>query len=203
MVSVSTIERTTRNMLKNLPLSKILLSLAAVSVIAVGAVGGTFANFTATPTSIASNAFASGSLTMTRTGSGAIFNASAMKIGDSVTGTVTITNSGTLAGAYSLAGSSSGSAALTSQLNLKVYKDVDGGSALYDGSLGGFSSASLGRSLPAATRTPSTSTSASRRPGPTPATTSSRACPPAPRSPGLRCRRRDERCGVSSRRRAR
>jgi hypothetical protein len=144
MVSVSTTERTTRNMLKNLPLSKILLSLAAVSVIAVGAVGGTFANFTATPTSIASNAFASGQLTMTRTGSGAIFNASAMKIGDSVTGSVTITNSGTLAGAYSLAGSNSGSAALTSQLNLKVYKDVDGGSALYDGSLGGFSSASLG-----------------------------------------------------------
>jgi hypothetical protein len=131
-------------MLKNLPLSKILLSLAAVSVVAVAAVGGTFANFTATPTSIASNAFASGSLSMTRSGSGAIFNASAMKIGDSLTGSVTITNTGTLAGAYSLAGSSSGSAALTSQLNLKVYKDVDGGSALYDGSLGGFSSASLG-----------------------------------------------------------
>ena len=55
-------------MLKNLPLSKILLSLAAVSVIAVGAVGGTFANFTATPTSIASNAIASGSLTMTARG---------------------------------------------------------------------------------------------------------------------------------------
>jgi hypothetical protein len=144
MVSVSTTERTTRNMLKNLPLSKILLSLAAVSVLAVAAVGGTFANFTATPTAIASNAFASGTLSMTRSGSGAIFNASTMKIGDSVTGSVTITNSGTLAGAYSLAGSSSGSAALTSQLNLKVYKDVDGGSALYDGSLGGFSSASLG-----------------------------------------------------------
>jgi spore coat-associated protein N len=131
-------------MLKNLPLSKILLSLAAVSVITVAAVGGTFANFTATPTTIASNAFASGSLTMTRSGSGAIFNSAAMKIGDSVTGSVTISNTGTLAGAYSLAGSSSGSAALLSQLNLKVYKDVDGGSALYDGSLGGFSSASLG-----------------------------------------------------------
>ncbi len=39
-------------MLKNLPLSKILLSLAAVSVLAVAAVGGTFANFTATPTAI-------------------------------------------------------------------------------------------------------------------------------------------------------
>ena len=67
-------------MLKNLPLSKILLSLAAISVLAVAAVGGTFANFTATPTAISSNAFASGTLSMTRSGSGAIFTASTMKI---------------------------------------------------------------------------------------------------------------------------
>ncbi len=121
-------------MLKKLPLSKILLSLAAVSVVTVAAVGGTFANFTATPTTIASNAFASGSLTMSRSGSGAIFSASAMKIGDTATGSVTITNTGSLAGAYSLAGSSSGSSALSSQLNLKLYKDVDGGTAIYDAS---------------------------------------------------------------------
>jgi len=67
-----------------------------------------------------------------------------MKIGDSVTGTVTITNTGTLAGVYSLSGSTTGSAPLASQLNLKVYKDVDGGTALYDGSLGAVSSAALG-----------------------------------------------------------
>lgn len=145
MLSVSTTPKgLTRIMLKNLPLSKILLSLAAISVIAVGALGGTFANFTATPTTIASNAFASGSLTMARSGSGAIFNSAAMKIGESVSGSVTITNTGTLAGAYALAGSTSGNAALASQLNLKLYKDVDGGTALYDGSLAGFSSASLG-----------------------------------------------------------
>src|SRR5436190_9500749 len=103
MVWVST-ERKERHptMSKNLPLSKILLSLAAISVVAVAAVGGTFANFTATPTAIASNAFASGTLSMTRSGSGAIFNASAMKIGDSATGSVTITNTGTLGGVYSL-----------------------------------------------------------------------------------------------------
>jgi spore coat-associated protein N len=134
----------TRSMFKTFPLTKILLTLAAVSVVTVAAVGGTFANFTATPTSIASNAFASGSLSMTRSGSGAIFNAAAMKIGESATGSVTITNTGTLAGAYTLSGSSSGSAALAGQLNLKVYKDVDGGTAIYDGSLGSFSSASLG-----------------------------------------------------------
>jgi spore coat-associated protein N len=67
-----------------------------------------------------------------------------MKIGDSATGSITITNTGNLAGAYTLSGSSSGSSALAGQLNLKVYKDVDGGTALYDGSLSGFSSASLG-----------------------------------------------------------
>ena len=126
-------------MVKNLPLTKILLSLAALGAISIAAVGGTFANFTSTPTSISANAFASGSLSMTRSGSGAIFSASAMKIGDTATGSITITNTGTLAGAYTLQGSSSGSAALATQLHLTVYKDTDGGSAIYDGSLGSFS----------------------------------------------------------------
>jgi len=127
-------------MSKHFPVKKILLSLAAVSVVAVAAVGGTFANFTATPTSITSNAFASGSLTMSRSGSGAIFSAAAMKIGDTATGSVTITNTGTLAGVYTLTGSGSGSAALMAQLHLTLYKDVDGsGTPVYDGSLGSFS----------------------------------------------------------------
>jgi spore coat-associated protein N len=126
-------------MSKLLPVKKILLSLAAVSVVAVAAVGGTFANFTATPTSISSNAFAAGSLTMSRSGTGAIFSASAMKIGDTATGSVTITNTGTLAGVYTLTGSGSGSAALMAQLHLTLYKDVDGGTAIYDGPLGSFS----------------------------------------------------------------
>jgi spore coat-associated protein N len=130
-------------MLKNLPFTKILLSVAATAVVTVAAVGGTFANFSATPTTIASNAFASGTLTMTRTGSGAIFNWASMKIGETASGSVTITNTGTLAGAYTLSGTSSGSAALANQLNLKLYKDVDSGTAIYDGPLGTFSS-SLG-----------------------------------------------------------
>jgi spore coat-associated protein N len=129
-------------MLKNLPLTKILLSLAAIAVVAVATVGGTFANFTATPTTISSNAFATGSLTMSRSGSGAIFSSAAMKIGDTATGSVTITNTGTLAGSYTLTGASSGSAALASQLHLTIYKDVDSsGPVVYDGSLGSFSAA--------------------------------------------------------------
>ena len=131
-------------MFKKLTFQKILLSAAAVAVVSVGAIGGTFANFTATPTSISSNAFATGSLAMSRSGSGAIFSLSAMKIGDTASGSVTITNTGTLAGAYTLAGSNSGSATLAGQVQLTVYKDVDGGTALYSGTLAGFSSASLG-----------------------------------------------------------
>jgi hypothetical protein len=131
-------ERNTQ-MLKNLPITKILLSLAALGAISVAAIGGTFANFSAAPTSISANAFASGSLTMTRSGSGAIFSASAMKIGDTATGSITITNTGSLAGAYTLQGTSSGSGALAAQLHLTVYKDVDGGTAIYDGPLGSFS----------------------------------------------------------------
>jgi spore coat-associated protein N len=132
-------------MFKQSILTKILLSLAAAAVVAVAAVGGTFANFTATPTSVASNAFATGSLLMTRSGSGAIFSASAMKIGDSATGSITISNTGSLAGAYTLTGSSSGDAALAGQLTLKIYADTDNsGSPVYNGTLGGFSSVSLG-----------------------------------------------------------
>jgi spore coat-associated protein N len=132
-------------MLKSQPLTKILLTLAAVAVVSVSAIGGTFANFTATPTSISNNAFATGALTMTRSGSGAIFSASGMKIGDVVDGSVTITNTGSLAGAYTLAGSSSGSSALAGQLQLKIYKDTDNsGTPVYSGALSGFSSASLG-----------------------------------------------------------
>jgi hypothetical protein len=130
-------------MLKNLALTKILLSLAALGAISIAAVGGTFANFTATPTSISSNAFSAGELEMTRSGSGAIFSADKMKIGDTASGSVTITNTGNLAGAYTLQGSSSGSAALAAQLHLTLYKDTDGGTAVYDGALGSFS-ASLG-----------------------------------------------------------
>jgi hypothetical protein len=128
---------------RTFPFKKMLLTLVAFAVIAIAAVGGTFANFTATPVSIASNSFASGSLSMTRSGSGAILSASAMKIGDSVAGSVTITNTGTLAGVYTLAGSTSGSASLAAQLNLKIYKDVDGVNPIYDGPLGSLT-ASLG-----------------------------------------------------------
>lgn len=126
--------------------SRILLSLAAVGAIGVLAVGGTYANFTATPTTISSNAFTTGSMSMSRSGSGAVLSASALKIGQESIGSVTITNTGSLAGVYSLSGSTTGSAALGSALRLVVYKDNDGVAAdkLYDGALSGLSSTALG-----------------------------------------------------------
>lgn len=125
---------------------KVLATIAAVGTVSVAAVGGTYANFTATPTTISNNAFTSGSLTMSRSGNGAVFALSAAKIGDEATGSVTITNTGNLAGVYTLDGTTSGSGALAGQLNMKIYKDNDGvaGSKIYDGALSSFSSASLG-----------------------------------------------------------
>jgi len=124
---------------------RLLLTIAALVAVTTVAVGGTYANFTATPTTVTSNAFASGSLTMTRSGAGAILTASAMKIGDSATGSVTITNTGNLAGVYSLSGSTTGSSALAGQLQLKIYADADNtGTPVYTGALSGLSSVSLG-----------------------------------------------------------
>jgi hypothetical protein len=125
--------------------SKITLTIAAVAAVSAAVFGGTYANFTATPTTISNNGFTAGSLTMSRSGSGAIFSASAMKIGDTATGSVTITNTGNLAGVYTLDSSITGNASLGSALQLKIYKDTDNsGTPLYDGALSGVSSAALG-----------------------------------------------------------
>jgi spore coat-associated protein N len=125
---------------------KILASLVAVCGVSIAAAGGTYANFAATPTTIGSNAFATGTVSMNRSGSGAILSLPAMKIGDAASGSVTISNTGSLASVYSLSGATTGSAVLADQLRLVIYKDVDGdaGAKLYDGPLSGFTSAALG-----------------------------------------------------------
>lgn len=123
---------------------KIALTVAAIAVVSVAAAGGTYANFTATPVTIASNGFTTGTLSMSRSGSGAIFSASNMVVDQEATGSVTITNAGSLAGDYTLSGSSSGG--LADALQLVIYKDSDGdpGSKIYDGALSGFGSVALG-----------------------------------------------------------
>ena len=162
---------------------KIVATLTAICGASVAAIGGTYANFTATPTTITSNAFASGTLTMTRSGSGAVFTASNMKIGDSATGSVTITNTGSLAGVYSLSDAITGSAPLAAQIHTVIYKDNDNvvGSKIYDGSLSASAPSPSAPSRRAPAHTSSTSTSTCRRPVRTPGTTPSRAFPRAPR----------------------
>jgi predicted ribosomally synthesized peptide with SipW-like signal peptide len=128
------------------PLMKVLATLAALAAVSMLAIGGTYANFSATPVTISSNAFATGELTMARSGSGVVFDLSNAKIGEEATGSVTIENTGTLEGAYSLEGAVAGS--LAPSLQLKIYKNTDNaaGSLLYSGTLAGFTSAvDLGR----------------------------------------------------------
>jgi hypothetical protein len=126
--------------------TRILLTIAAVVAVSALALGGTYANFTATPTTISSNAVTSGTQTMGRSGSGAIFSAANMKIGDTATGSVTITNTGSLAATYTLDSSVTGDATFGGALKLTIYADNDNaaGSKIYDGALNGVSSLALG-----------------------------------------------------------
>jgi spore coat-associated protein N len=130
--------------LKTLLSKKIALSAAAIGAVSIAAAGGTYANFTATPVTISNNAFAAGTLEMDRSGSGAVFSAAGMAIGDEASGSVTITNSGSLAGEYSLSGSAGGD--LAPSLELVIYKDDDGdaGAKVYEGGLDELDSVDLG-----------------------------------------------------------
>jgi spore coat-associated protein N len=129
-----------------IPHSKLFATAAALAAVSIVAIGGTYASFTTTPTTISSNAFASGSLSMSRSGSGAVFSLAAAKVGDTATGNVTINNTGTLAAVYTLSGSTTGSAVLAGQLDVKIYSDNDNvvGSKIYDGTLAAFTSVGLG-----------------------------------------------------------
>jgi camelysin-like metallo-endopeptidase len=123
---------------------KVMATVVAVAAVSASALGGTYATFTATPVTIASNAFATGTLTIARGGSGAIFTSTNQKIGQESTGSVTISNTGSLDGAFSLGGTATGT--LGPNLKLVIYKGTDnsGANKLYDGTLSAFSSADLG-----------------------------------------------------------
>src|SRR5437763_8142387 len=102
---------------------KVMATVVAVAAVSASALGGTYATFTATPVTIASNAFATGTLTIARGGSGAIFSSANQKIGQESTGSVTISNTGSLDGAFSLGGAASGT--LAPNLKLVIYKGTD------------------------------------------------------------------------------
>ena len=92
----------------------------AVVLAAVGITVGSGANFTAHAANPA-NTFTAGTLTIGSSTSSALFNATNLKPGDTVTGTVDIQNTGSLPGTFTLSTSNVvDTNALLGQLDLKV-----------------------------------------------------------------------------------
>lgn len=120
---------------------KRVLGALTAALAAAGIAVGSGASFTSQSAN-AANTFASGALEQTNSkGSGAIFSGSALKPGESTSGTVTIKNTGTVAGDFRL-----------SELNevdpfdadLKLEVVQEGASApVYDGSFGAVPDAGL------------------------------------------------------------
>ncbi len=126
---------------------KLTLGALAVSLAAVGLVVGSGADFTSA-TANPSNTFTSGSLSHTNSrNNAAILTASGMKPGGTATGSVTITNTGSLAGTFSLSKSNltnpilgTGSERLSDQLDLVIR---DGSTTVYSGKLGAMGTIAL------------------------------------------------------------
>lgn len=131
------------------------LGALAVVLAAAGITVGSGANFTATAAN-PSNTFTAGTLTVGNSESSAILSAPGMKPGDSVSGTVDIQNTGSVAGAFTLSTSnaSDSSPSLLGQLDLEVEDcgvfsgstapTCGAGTIVHDGKVSALSSASLG-----------------------------------------------------------
>lgn len=112
--------------------------LAAASLVAGS--GADFTSHTANP----GNLSASGTLTQTNSrDSAAIFTGTNLRPGDSVTGNVTITNTGTLAGTFSLTESSVVNQFSANVLRLKI-TDTTTGVVVFDGNFGAVATVGLG-----------------------------------------------------------
>jgi hypothetical protein len=131
-------------------------TLAALAVVlaAVGITVGSGANFTASSAN-AGNAFTTGTLVIAKSSNTALLNVTNMKPGDSPSSTVDITNTGSLAGDFTIkTANPTGSSTLLSQIDL-VVADCgvwSGGTApscsspttKYSGKVSGLTSAALG-----------------------------------------------------------
>ena len=131
-------------------------TLAALAVVlaAVGITVGSGANFTASAAN-PGNVFTTGTLLIGDSSSSALLNASGLKPGDSASGTVDITNTGSLAGDFALkTANASGYTALLGQMDLTVVdcgawttsapSCTSGTTSVYSGSVSGLANASLG-----------------------------------------------------------
>lgn len=116
-----------------------LALLLAATAVAVGS-GASFTSASVNP----SNTFASGTLKQSNSKDGqAVLTAANMKPGDTKSGTVTITNTGTLGGTFSVTESAVTSGFTTTKLQLKVV-DTTTGTDVYSGDLGKLGTKSLG-----------------------------------------------------------
>jgi hypothetical protein len=125
---------------------RLIIALALI-VIAVAAAFFTTATFTSSSAN-AGNIVATGSLTVDNSKEGAILNATGLVPGDSTGGTVTITNTGSSAGNFSISAKNlvdtPSNPALSAHLDFTL-KEMPAGTSLYSGKLGSFTTVQLGK----------------------------------------------------------
>lgn len=110
-----------------------LATLLAAGAVAVGS-GATFTSSTGNTIS----SVTSGTLSHDNSKKdGAIFNLSNMKPGDTVNGSLTLTNTGSLPAKFSLTEVSSNNAFAGSNLSLSITDTAAGGAVVYNGTFGG------------------------------------------------------------------
>lgn len=120
-----------------------LLATLALLLAATGVAIGSGASFTSS-SATAANTFATGTLKQTNDKDGAaILTAANMKPGDTTTGTVKITNSGSLAGTFKVAETDYAKTFEKTTLALSVV-DTASGTSVYSGKLDGFGTKDLG-----------------------------------------------------------
>ena len=129
------------------------LGALAVVLAAIGITVGSGASFTASAAN-PGNVFTTGTLTIGNTPGTALLTAGSLKPGDTATGTVDITNTGSLAGDFALkTANSTGYTALLAQMDLVVVDcgawtvsapSCASGTTVYTGKVSALSNASLG-----------------------------------------------------------
>ena len=116
-----------------------LATILAATAVAVGS-GATFTSETAN----AESSFVSGTLTQSNSKDGvAIVTGANMKPGDVRTGEVTITNTGSLPGVFTLSERNDSNGFQAGSLNLKIQDTAPGGSVIYNGDLGSVPAAGI------------------------------------------------------------
>lgn len=121
-----------------------LLATLALLLAATGVAVGSGASFSSESVN-ATNTFSAGTLTQSNSKAGAaVLTASNMKPGDQKSGTVTITNTGSLGGAFSLTETSVTENFTTTDLRLVVTEEGSTGPAVYSGPIDGLGTKALG-----------------------------------------------------------